>query len=314
MITDKIDRITQVSEFSAVLPAPKSVKIELTGKCNYRCGFCALRTRENQPKDDMDFELFKRITTEMREAGVEEIGVFYIGESFMNPKLLVDAIWWCKQELKFPYVFLTTNGSLCDAPIVDKCMEAGLDSLKFSVNACDEAQFKDVMGVKVGLFKDAVRNLQRAKYVRDASGYKCGIYASSIQYDGEQQKKMEAFLNESIIPYVDEHYWLPLYSMGSMATSREAELGYRPTAGNQGRLGALREPLPCWSAFSEGHVRADGGLSLCCFDADGRFQVGDLTKQDFMTGWNSPEFVAIREAHLKKDVTGTVCEKCVAYK
>ena len=26
------------------------------------------------------------------------------------------------------------------------------------------------------------------------------------------------------------------------------QLGYRPTAGNQGRLDALREPLPCWSA------------------------------------------------------------------
>lgn len=314
MITDKIDAITKVVEFKSVLPAPKSVKIELTGKCNYRCGFCALRTRENQPKDDMDFELFKRITTEMREAGVEEIGVFYIGESFMNPELLIKAIWWCKQDLKFPYVFLTTNGSLCTAPLVDKCMQAGLDSLKFSVNACDEEQFKEVMGVKVGLFKDAINNLQRAKYIRDAAGYSCKVYASSIQYDGEQQKKMEAFLNESIIPYVDQHYWLPLYSMGSMATSREAELGYRPTAGNQGRLGALREPLPCWSAFTEGHVRADGGLSLCCFDADGRFQVGDLTKQSFMEAWNSPEFVAIREAHLKKDVTGTVCEECVAYR
>jgi len=96
MITDKIDSITNVSEQyrHSVLPAPKSVKIELTGRCNYRCGFCALRTRENQPVEDMDFDLFKRITTEMREAGVEEIGVFYIGESFMNQVLLVKAIQW----------------------------------------------------------------------------------------------------------------------------------------------------------------------------------------------------------------------------
>ena len=40
----------------------------------------------------MDFDLFKRITREMRDAGVEEIGVFYLGESFMNPRLLVDCI------------------------------------------------------------------------------------------------------------------------------------------------------------------------------------------------------------------------------
>ena len=78
-ITERIDNITRVPpEYChAKPPAPKSVKIEISPRCNYRCGFCALRTREVQPKWDMDFGLFKRITREMREAGVEEIGAFY---------------------------------------------------------------------------------------------------------------------------------------------------------------------------------------------------------------------------------------------
>jgi len=313
LITDRIDAITKVTDHRSVLPAPKSVKIELTGRCNYRCGFCALRTRENQPVEDMDVEMFQRITMEMREAGVEEIGVFYIGESFMNPDLLTQAIHFAKHKAKFPYVFLTTNGSLATPDRVEACFIAGLDSLKFSVNAADDAQFKEVMGVKPKLYKDAINNIKAAKAIRDAKGYKCGLYASSIKYDGKQQEQMEALLNKDVIPYVDQHYWLPLYSMGSMATDREAELGYRPTAGNQGRLGMLRRPLPCWSAFTEGHVRADGGLSLCCFDADGRFVVGDLKTQSFMEAWNSEAFQKIREAHLKEDLTGTVCQDCVAY-
>lgn len=315
MITAKIDQITRIppSHRLATLPAPKSVKIELSGRCNYRCGFCALRTREEQPKGDMDIALFRRVTSEMREAGVEEIGVFYLGESFMNPGLLVEAIEWCKLALKFPYVFLTTNGSLSDPETVGWCMHAGLDSLKFSVNAADEEQFERVMGVKAKLFRDALANIRKARLVRDAGQYKCGIYASSIQYDGEQQEKMKALLDEHVVPYVDQHYWLPLYSMGAFAEQREAELGYRPTAGNQGRVGALREPLPCWSAFTEGHVRADGGLSACCFDAGGQWVMGDLVQTPFMDAWNSPGFVALREAHLRRDVTGTICEKCVAY-
>lgn len=260
----------------------------------------------------MDFDLFQRITTEMREAGVEEIGVFYLGESFMAPHLLADCVRWCK-KIGFPYVFLTTNASLSEPEHVYEVMRAGLDSLKFSVNAADEKQFSEVMAVAPKLFHKALENIKAAREVRDKHGFKCGLYASSIKYDGEQQEKMEALLDEHVRPYVDQHYWLPLYSMGSIATQREAELGYRPTAGNQGRLGALREPLPCWSAFTEGHVRADGGLSLCCFDSDGRFVVGDLTKQSFMDAWNSDEFQRIRTAHLKKDVTGTVCEACVAY-
>jgi len=39
--------------------------------------------RDVQPKWNLDLGLFKRVTREMHEAGVEEVGVFYLGESFM---------------------------------------------------------------------------------------------------------------------------------------------------------------------------------------------------------------------------------------
>lgn len=313
MITEKIDAITKIppTHRGFFLPAPKSVKIEITGRCNYRCGFCALRMREDQPRGDMDLELFRHITSEMREAGVEEIGVFFLGESMMAPDLLIEAIRWCK-GLGFPYVFLTTNGSLATPDVLEGCMEAGLDSLKFSVNNVDGEQFEKIVDIKEKWLWKSLENIERAREIRDG-GYKTRLYASSIRYDGEQQRKMLSLLKKYVLPFVDEHYWLPLYSMGSFATQREEELGYKPTAGNQGRIGALRDPLPCWSAFTEGHVRSDGGLSACCFDASGEWLMGDLTKQSFMEAWNSEKFQNLRKAHLKKDVSGTVCEECVAY-
>jgi hypothetical protein len=112
----------------------------------------------------------------------------------------------------------------------------------------------------------------------------------------------------------DAHYWLPLYSMGAVATEREEELGYRPTAGNQGRIGGLVNPIPCWSVFTEGHVRVENsGFSLCCFDADSRFHVANLSDMSFMDIWHHPTFQKVRQAHLDGDLTGTVCEECVAY-
>jgi MoaA/NifB/PqqE/SkfB family radical SAM enzyme len=303
-ITDRIDNITKIPPAyqHATLPAPKSVKIEISPRCNYRCGFCALRTREAQPKWDMEFGLFTRITREMREAGVEEVGVFYLGESFMNPRLLVDCIDYLKHELAMPYVFLTSNASMAFPEAVEECMKAGLDSLKWSMNAADEEQFEKIMGVAGKLFGRALDNIKSAWEVRRRGDYKTGLYASSIKYDGEQQVKMELLLNERVRPYVDQHYWLPLYSMGAFATEREHDLGYRPTAGNQGRIGALREPLPCWSAFTEGHVTAEGRLSACCFDATANWTMGDLNKVSFMDAWNSPAFVNLRAAHLRQDV------------
>lgn len=196
---------------------------------------------------------------------------------------------------------------------LEACMKAGLDSLKWSVNAADEEQFEKVMGVAGRLFRRALANIRSASEIRAAGGYKTGLYASSIRYDGEQQQKMEALLKDKVLPYVDQHYWLPLYSMGAFAIQREEQLGYRPTAGNQGRLGALREPLPCWSAFTEGHITAEGNLSACCFDATTNWTMGDLNKMSFMDSWNSDSFTKLRAAHLKRDVRGTVCENCIAY-
>ena len=314
-ITARIDNITKIPPRyrAGKLPAPKSVKIEISPRCNYRCGFCALRTREVQPKWDMDFGLFKRITKEVREVGVEEIGVFFHGESFMNPRLLVDCIAYLRNEIAMPYVFLTSNASMAFPEAVEECMKAGLDSLKWSMNAADEAQFRKIMGVSGKLFYRALDNVKAAWHVRERGGYKTGLYASSIKYEDQQLTRMEALLNEKVIPYVDQHYWLPLYSMAAFATEREAELGFRPTAGNQGRLGALRGPLPCWSAFTEGHVTAEGKLSACCFDATSNWTMGDLTKMPFMEAWNSVPFTKLREAHLKKEVGDTVCGKCLAY-
>jgi uncharacterized Fe-S cluster-containing radical SAM superfamily protein len=314
-ITNRIDSITRIpaERLATAIPPPRSVKIELTGRCNYRCAFCALAVRDKQPTKDMDFDFFKRITREMRECGVEEIGVFFIGESFLVPELLVDAVRYLKREIEMPYVFLTSNASMAKSDIVADLMRAGLDSLKWSVNSASEEEFVRVMKVGPRMFHQATQNIRDAYHVREVLRAKTGLYASSIMYDGEQQAKMEAYLKAHIIPFVDQHYWLPLYSMGSFATAREEALGYRPTAGNQGRIGALREPLPCWSVFTEGHVTSRGHLSACCFDASDTWSMADLHAVSFLEGWNSLPFQELRAAHLKKDVTGTACEKCVAY-
>jgi radical SAM protein with 4Fe4S-binding SPASM domain len=314
-ITKRIDAVTLIpdSHMRTVLPAPKSVKIELTGRCNYRCSFCALAVREKQPTKDMDLGFFKRITREMRDAGTVEIGVFFIGESFLCPELLIDAVLYLKRELEMPYVFLTSNSSLAEPRIVSALMSAGLNSLKWSVNSGSEEDFVRVMKVRKELFWKALQNIRDAWLVREHLHAKTGLYASSIQYDGEQQAKMSAFLDAHVRPYVDEHYWLPLYSMGSFATAREEALGYRPTAGNQGRIGALRSPLPCWSAFTEGHVTSAGKLSACCFDASDNWSMADLHETPFAEAWNSAAFRALRQKHLDRDVSGTACEKCAAY-
>ena len=304
MITDRIDRITKIDTLSEVIPTPKSVKIELTANCNYRCSFCVRSLRPDN--GEMDRKLFSRVIRELRASGVEELGMFYIGESF-TLKWLPEAIKEAK-DIGFPYVFLTTNGSVATPDKVEACMKAGLDSLKFSVNFSDQDQFRKIAGVKPSLYARSLENLRLARIVRDRGGYRCGIYASSIAFDGEQGLKMKSLIEDQVKHYVDEFYWLPLFDMGGATRDKEN------TQGNPGRLDNMRDPLPCWAVFTEGHITKDGLLSACCFGSglEGDLIMADLKEVDFMTGWNSVKFQALRKAHINKDVTGTPCEACIA--
>ncbi len=315
-ITERIDAITLIPEDyrSQTPPAPRSVKIELTGRCNFRCAFCA-RAQRLREVADIDRDFFERILPEMRGAGVEEIGLFYLGESFLLP-WLSDAVRFAKHEAKFPYVFLTTNGSLSTAQKMREAMEAGLDSLKFSLNYADEEQFKDIARVKSSYFRTMLENIKAAKAIRDEvyeeTGHRCGLYASYILYDGDQGEKMGAVVDE-LTPYLDEIYSLPLYNQASLVTEEEEGRDWAVTAGNRGRSEALRDPIPCWAVFTEGHITYDGRLSACCFDHDGRFDMGDLNTTSFVDAWHSPRFQNLRAANLSGDVTGTPCENCAAY-
>ena len=306
-ITQRIDAVTGIpaSHLATVLPPPKSCKIELTANCNYKCSFCIKSMRPDN--GEMDKGFYKRIIREMRDYGVEELGVFFIGESFLC-QWLPEAIAEAK-DVGFPYVFLTTNGAAAKPNKIQQCMESGLDSLKFSLNFYEPEQLHQIAKVSDVNFEKAIEAVKDARRIRDAGGFKCGIYASSIAFDGEQGVKMQKVVDE-ILPFVDEHYWLPLFDMrGASAAS-----GMKPIQGNPGRLHKMREPLPCWSAFTEAHITKDQKLVACCFGAglDSNMVMGDLSKTSFEVAWNSKPFQILREAHLKKDVTGTPCESCIA--
>jgi pyruvate-formate lyase-activating enzyme len=332
-IIDKIDAVTKIGEtrvkMGGIQLPPKSVKIELTNRCNLVCKFCAVRTRGTKGVDEMDLGVFKVLTKEMRISGVEEIGLFYLGESFMAPQLLIEACKYVKQELRFPWVFLTSNAVMAKPEHVMELMKAGLDSLKWSANCYDEHQYKAITGGSKELFLQSLQNIRRAWKVRE-NMHKEGLTvntllsASSILYDSHQEEAMLDFIDEHIEPYVDKHYWLPIYSMGMHQERIQKEMGYIPTIGNMGRIDEdsklpNRSPLPCWAAFTEGHVRVDGGLSACCFGSDAKFDMGILDGTNFMQAWNSGTFQVLREAQIRTieegpgALTNTCCKVCVAY-
>lgn len=253
----------------------------------------------------MPWEMFTSLVDELLANGTEEIGLFFIGEPLID-KRLRRAVEYVKTKAPQTYIFITTNGEMATAERIRPLMEAGLSSIKFSYNYADGNQLHEVAGVKPAVFDKLVQNIRAVRRMRDEHRYKCGIYASSIKFDGQQEQRMRAAV-DLIIDDVDEHYYLPQYSFGAQTDFGEQVLG------NPGRLANLRAPLPCWTIFKEGHVTAAGAVSLCCFDVHDKWKAGQLdypNNATFMKAWHSQAAQQLRTAHLAKDARGTACESC----
>jgi radical SAM protein with 4Fe4S-binding SPASM domain len=256
----------------------------------------------------MSLVLFVRLARKLREAGIDQLGLFHIGEPMLC-EWLPQAIDYAKRECGYPYVFLTTNGLKATPARVRECMLAGLDSLKFSLNFSGRTQLQALAG---GLTEDLdvlVGNVQEARRIRDelaaTTGRRCALYGSSLLYDERQRERMRKLL-ERLLPSLDEHYWLPLYGHCGLPRARcdtPAGIDAAPP----------RKPVPCWSLFTQAHVTVDGKLSACALDASPRFHMGDLTTTPLRDAWESARFQALRSAHLRDDVRGTVCEDCIGY-
>src|SRR4051812_12821821 len=196
---------------TATPPVPRSAKIELSARCDLHCFFCASHKRPRVQRD-MPQALFARLCDELRAAGVEQLGLFYIGESMLC-EWLPEAIRHAKEVSRFPYVFLTTNGLAATPDRLRACMAAGLDSVKFAFNWSDDHQFERATGLPAVEYELVLANLKWARSTRDdvqhETGHRCAVYASSLVYDDEQPTRMREAL-KTIEACVNHHYWLPL--------------------------------------------------------------------------------------------------------
>lgn len=311
-ITERVDNITHIPpEFlKPVVPIPKTVKIELTNNCDLKCKFCACSIKDRQT-GNMGWETFQKLTFDLKTINIQEIGLFYLGESFLytidGQWKLADAVYHTKKILNFPRVFLTTNGVTASKDKVKQLIENGLDSLKFSFNFNNGKQSKEITGKSV--YTKIVKNIKDARLVRDQvyneTGHRCELYASSVLYNDIQESKMKDAITD-IIDCVDAHYWIPLCNQGGKHTEITTKI-----KGNRGLSTNFVNPLPCWSVFTGAHITYDGNVTVCCFDHDNKFSVGNITNEKFMDIWNGVKIQELRKAHLAGNVKHTVCNKCI---
>jgi len=304
-IMEKIDQHTHVNRNKLVLhpPFPDSIKIEITGRCNYNCSFCAQKSSLRKI-GDIDKNFLYRILWEAKSIGVKEIGMFLLGESFII-KELAEYIKYAKKVVGIEYVFITTNGSLCSPERIIPVIKAGLDSLKFSVNAGTKKKYKKIHNCDN--FDKVISNIKwLCNYKKENNITSLRTCISSILIPGDEIE-LRTFEKE-MGEYVDDFYFLPLYNQAGHIGGKE----YTKIIGNPGRYENMVEPVPCWALFNAAKITWSGWLTACCFDHDEKFEIADLNKVSLLEAWNDEKFVKMRRDHLDNDFNkNSLCAKCL---
>jgi MoaA/NifB/PqqE/SkfB family radical SAM enzyme len=299
-------RISETSNIPAeykieVPPMPQAVKIEVTSKCDLRCFFCSV-TYKQKDAGNINSDFLYRLLGELKEAGIQEVGLFWLGEPLLV-KELPEYVAYAK-KIGIPYVFLTTNGRLATVDRIAQLIASGIDSIKVSINASNREDYIKICGVDA--FDQVIYNVQHLRELRQGSS-KPSIYASTV-FDPDSPSTYET-LRPMIEPYVDEYYPLRLY--GKASYKQKIDAGGENAKNISKRT--LESMLPCWSLFTLPHISYDGYLSACYCDHDHRLYMADLKTMSFKDAWHSAPLIELRRKHLLRTVQDSPCKGCIAY-
>ncbi len=117
---------------------PVFANIEITTRCNLRCAFCA-RTALGTKGADMSRETFIRVLGLLPHAC--RITLVGLGETLLHPQV---AEFVALASAEGRRTSLVTNGMLLDQAMSGDLLDAGLDSITFSIDGADQTVASEV--------------------------------------------------------------------------------------------------------------------------------------------------------------------------
>ena len=302
-----IEKFSRVDNFLLNPSLPYSLNIELNNSCNQKCVFCAFHGKYAQTclkPGILEFEFVKQLLDQAMEKGIgkKELGFYLAGEPFLYSKL-ADVISYAK-KLGFPYVFLTTNGVFAKPDKIKEVVDAGLDSIRFSVNASDKNMYKELHGTDD--FNVVLENIKFLDKYKKDSGSNIAISLSCVL-----TKKTLGIQNEIkniFSEYVDDILFAPVdLSRFENEHILKSEYGIEEYKSKE-----IDHSIICPVLFNNMYVNALGQIVPCCVAYDKDVYFADLYKDDDLTkAWYSKGYTEYRKIFLEGNSdSGTICENC----
>ena len=267
---------------------PRRIKVglELTSKCNLRCGMCPLPVLR-RPYEDMVWPMVEKAEREIHGAGLKLKWLHEMGEPLLYARI-DDAI------RLFPEASLSTNGLVLTEEIGARLLASPLKRIRICVDSVDPQVYPQL---RTGGDFDKLVVLTRA-FLDQAKGHPIRI----------EIQKMRSRL--TLVETVDD--FRVLFQLNHYRNARVIEktceaLDVNEETDLHGKFyGCVQGAFFTWVV-----IFADGRVTHCCYDAHGDQVLGDLKTQSLHEILDSPRFAVMQAAFERRDFTDLPrCAEC----
>jgi len=268
--------------------SPRRIKVglELTSKCNLRCGMCPLPVLR-RPYEDMEWPLVERAEREIHGAGLQLKWLHEMGEPLLYARL-DDAI------RLFPEASVSTNGLLLTPDIGAKLLASPLKRLRICVDSINPDIYPQL---RTGGDFEKLVDLTRA-FLRQAKGHPMRIEI--------QKMRSRLTLDESVDDF-RRFFDLRQFRNARVVEKTCEALDVNEETDLHGKFyGCVQGAFFTWVV-----IFADGRVTHCCYDAHGEQILGDLRTQSLMEILDSPRMAEMQAAFDRRDFTNLPrCAEC----
>lgn len=283
------------------------VQLEVTNACNHHCVFCP-NADSTRARRMIDEELAKRVIRECAEfLGKDKRICFHMNGEPLLYKKLPELIRFSKNEGgNYDYAFVTTNGTFADEKLLIELFGAGLDSIKFSINAGTRETYQKIHGVDD--FEKAINALKFSWDYRMAHNMSFKIFVSCVGIT-ENYGELERF-NEFVMRYCDEvvFYYPCAYAGQEIEKSRKLRCDLSKL---NLKSFEIEHNNPCAVLWNSINITCEGYLSLCCSESDNRLIVEDINHMSVKDAWLGNRMNTIRAQHLMGHIDKMPCLSCI---
>ena len=261
------------------LPAPFTIYVEPTNRCNLSCDFCPQSLDDYEEKtgarQDMPLLLYRKVMNEIREMGIKSLKLYFFGEPLLHPEItlmLHIATSACAR------VELTTNGMALTRKNAQAILDSGLHYLRISL-----------YNVKPEL---VMRNIDRLMAMRREQEKALPIVAVKV-FNRDEFEAARAMYSG----IVDEVIIEGLHTIGS----EFVQISTQPRASH------IACPYPFYNLV----VKSNGDVVPCCVAWEDSLVVGNVRTQTLAEIWAGPALARIHRLHLEGRRTElAACAKC----